>query len=284
MPQLEAGDLKTVAGAAERVAKVFAPLIEDGWDVVALTASCGLMMKFEWPLMLPEDHAVGRLSAATKDICRYVVELSKAHGLTPGLQALEGSATVHHACRARAQNMGAKSAEMLRMIPGLKVDLVELLRPRRHLQGHEGHARGRPRSAARPLARPPARPADALLGLPARLQAPGPADRRRHRADAPAPRPRRIRSRCSPAPMECLMPLSERRITPTTCCPTPSSQAPQVPARRADGGEAPAPSSSAPLHLLLRELRHHALPGAGDAAGGEGRAAQSPTSWPPTTR
>jgi glycerol-3-phosphate dehydrogenase subunit C len=125
MPQLEAGDLSAVAGAAGRVATAFAPYVADGYDVVALTASCGLMMKFEWPLMLPDDHEVGRLAAATKDICEYVVELSKAHGLTPGLQPTEGGATVHHACHARAQNMGAKSAEMLRMVPGLKVDLVE---------------------------------------------------------------------------------------------------------------------------------------------------------------
>jgi glycerol-3-phosphate dehydrogenase subunit C len=125
MPQLEAGDLGEVAGAAQRVAKAFAPYIEDGYDVVALTASCGLMMKFEWPLMLPDDHAVGRLAAATKDICEYVMELSKAHGLAPGLQPLAGGATVHHACHARAQNMGAKSAEMLRLIPGFKVDVVE---------------------------------------------------------------------------------------------------------------------------------------------------------------
>jgi glycerol-3-phosphate dehydrogenase subunit C len=83
------------------------------------------MMKFEWPLMLPDDHAVGRLSAATKDVCEYVVDLAKAYGLTPGLAAVEGGATVHHACHARAQNMGAKSAEMLRLIPGLKVDLIE---------------------------------------------------------------------------------------------------------------------------------------------------------------
>jgi glycerol-3-phosphate dehydrogenase subunit C len=83
------------------------------------------MMKFEWPLILPGDHDVGRLSAATKDICEYVVELNKAHGLTPGLQTVEGGATVHHACHARAQNMGAKSAEMLRLVPGLKVDVVE---------------------------------------------------------------------------------------------------------------------------------------------------------------
>jgi glycerol-3-phosphate dehydrogenase subunit C len=125
MPQLEAGDLKDVAETAERVAKVFAPLIDEGYEVVALTASCGLMMKFEWPLLLPENEAVKKLSAATRDISEYVVGLSRTFGLAPGLQPQPGGVTVHHACHARAQNMGAKSAEMLRLIPDTKVDLVE---------------------------------------------------------------------------------------------------------------------------------------------------------------
>ena len=125
MPQLEAGDLADVAGRAGRVAKVFAPYIADGYDVVALTASCGLMMKFEWPLIEPANKDVTALSAATRDICEYVVELQKAHGLAEGLSAIEGGVTLHHACHARAQNMGAKSAEMLRLIPDTRVELVE---------------------------------------------------------------------------------------------------------------------------------------------------------------
>ena len=60
MPQMEAGDLADVAARAERVAAAFAPWIDDGYEVVALTASCGLMMKFEWPLMLPENAAVAQ--------------------------------------------------------------------------------------------------------------------------------------------------------------------------------------------------------------------------------
>ena len=125
MPQLEAGDLAGVAGKAQRVAAAFAAHIDDGYDVVALTASCGLMMKFEWPLMLPDDPTVARLSAATRDISQYVVELSKTFGLTPGLRPIAGGLTVHHACHARAQNMGAKSAEMLRLIPDTRIDVVE---------------------------------------------------------------------------------------------------------------------------------------------------------------
>ena len=125
MPQLESGELDRVAGRAERVAAAFAPLLDEGYEVVALTASCGLMMKFEWPLLLPENAAVARLAAATRDISEYVVELSRSHGLALGLSPIEGGVTIHHACHARAQNMGAKSAEMLRLIPDTRIELVE---------------------------------------------------------------------------------------------------------------------------------------------------------------
>jgi glycerol-3-phosphate dehydrogenase subunit C len=125
MPQLEAGDIAAVAARAERVAAELGPLIDKGFDIIALTASCGLMLKFEWPLILPENAAVKRLAAATRDISQYVVELSKAHGLAPGLTAPEGGVTLHQACHARAQNIGAVSAQMLRLIPGAKVNLVE---------------------------------------------------------------------------------------------------------------------------------------------------------------
>lgn len=125
MPQLEAGNISDVAGRARRVAAAFGPWIDKGYDVVALTASCGLMMKFEWPLMLPEDASVKALSGATRDVCEYVVELNRTLGVAPGLTALAGGVTVHHACHARAQNMGAKSLEMLKLIPDTQVELVE---------------------------------------------------------------------------------------------------------------------------------------------------------------
>ncbi len=125
MPQFEAGDIAEVARRAEQVAAELIPLVDQGYDIVALTASCGLMLKFEWPLILPENEAVKRLAAATRDISEYVVELSKAYGLAPGLAHASTGITLHHACHARAQNMGAKSAQMLRLIPGAKVDVVE---------------------------------------------------------------------------------------------------------------------------------------------------------------
>jgi glycerol-3-phosphate dehydrogenase subunit C len=124
MPKLENGDLTAVASAAERISAAFAPLIADGWDIVPLTTSCALMLKFEWPLIEPENEAVQTLSKHTFDVSEYVVALAKAGALAP-VPALPASIGVHFACHARAQNMGPKAIEMLRLIPEAKPALTE---------------------------------------------------------------------------------------------------------------------------------------------------------------
>ncbi len=125
MPKLEYGDIAAVAEAARAVAVEMAPWIDKGYDIIALVPSCALMLKFEWPLILPDDAAVKRLSEATRDISEYVVDIARNEGMAPGMTPLEGGVTVHLACHARAQNMGPKAAEMLRLIPDTKVDVIE---------------------------------------------------------------------------------------------------------------------------------------------------------------
>jgi glycerol-3-phosphate dehydrogenase subunit C len=125
MPQLERGDVARVAEHAKTVSEALIPYIEDGYDVIALVPSCALMLKFEWPLILPDDAKVKQLSGATYDISEYVVEIAAKEGLAPGLKKLEGGIAVHIACHARAQNMGQKAAEMLRLIPDPDLAVIE---------------------------------------------------------------------------------------------------------------------------------------------------------------
>jgi glycerol-3-phosphate dehydrogenase subunit C len=125
MPHLEQGDIARVAESARKVAAALSPYIEQGYDIVALVPSCALMLKFEWPLILPEDKAIERLAHATFDISEYVVDIAKKEGLAPGLKTLPGGVTLHLACHARAQNMGAKAAEMLRLLPQSDVAVIE---------------------------------------------------------------------------------------------------------------------------------------------------------------
>ncbi|PHR60926.1 MAG: glycerol-3-phosphate dehydrogenase [Robiginitomaculum sp.] len=125
MPYLEHGNIAKVADQATKIAAAFRVVIEDGYTPIASTASCGLMMKFEWPLILPENKDVSFLSAHVKDINQYLVELANGPGLAKGLTPIEGGISVHMACHSRAQNMGPKAAELLRNIPDTKVDVVE---------------------------------------------------------------------------------------------------------------------------------------------------------------
>lgn len=125
MPQLEHGDLARVTEQAKAVAAEMMQWVDDGYDVVPLVPSCALMFKFEWPLIVPDDENIQRLAAATRDISEYVVEIAKNEGLADGMVPLDGDVTIHLACHARAQNMGPKAAQMLRMIPETKVAIIE---------------------------------------------------------------------------------------------------------------------------------------------------------------
>lgn len=125
MPQLEQGDIEAVAASAKQTAADLVPWIEKGYDVIALVPSCALMLKFEWPLIVPDDENVTKLSASTSDITEYIVSIAKKEGLADGLNALDGGVAVHISCHSRAQNMGQKAAEMLRLIPDINVSVIE---------------------------------------------------------------------------------------------------------------------------------------------------------------
>lgn len=125
MPNMEQGDVETVVQQAKQVAAKLRPLIDDGNVVISTIPSCTLMMKTEWPLLLPDDDNVQALSKAVRDISEYIIGLSKSKGLAAGLQPLGEDVTVHIACHARAQNIGQKGAELLKLIPDTNVNVIE---------------------------------------------------------------------------------------------------------------------------------------------------------------
>jgi glycerol-3-phosphate dehydrogenase subunit C len=125
MPLLEQGRVAEVAENAKAVALTMKEWIAKGYDVIALVPSCALMLKFEWPLILPDDPDVVTLSKATFDISEYIVDIARKEGIAPGLAPTPATMTVHMACHARAQNMGQKAAEMLRLVPQASVKVIE---------------------------------------------------------------------------------------------------------------------------------------------------------------
>ena len=125
MPQWETGNISKVAEKASKISAELCTWIDKGYDVVALTPSCALMLKFEWPLILPDNRNVKRLSYATSDVAEYVVSIANHEGLVEGLQAVEGSIALHLSCHSRAQNIGPKASELLQLIPGANVEIIQ---------------------------------------------------------------------------------------------------------------------------------------------------------------
>ena len=59
------------------------------------------------------------------DIDEYIVELSAEEGLSRELNAIKGGVSLHLACHSRAQNIGPKASQMLKLIPDTKIDVIE---------------------------------------------------------------------------------------------------------------------------------------------------------------
>jgi glycerol-3-phosphate dehydrogenase subunit C len=125
MPLMEKGDIQGTCAQAEVVSRELLEWIDEGYDVVSLVPSCTFMLKTMWPIYMPQDKGVARLSESTYDICEYLVALARADGLVEGRKAIDGGVALHVPCHSRAQAMGPKSAVMLRMIPNIDVLVIE---------------------------------------------------------------------------------------------------------------------------------------------------------------
>jgi glycerol-3-phosphate dehydrogenase subunit C len=125
MPFFEQADLAKVVEQSKKISKDLLEWIDKGYEVITLTASCGLMLKFEWPLLSPNDENIKKLSKNVSDIDEYIVDIAQNEGLADGLNEIDGGVTIHNACHARAQNMGIKAKDMLKNVPNIKIDVVE---------------------------------------------------------------------------------------------------------------------------------------------------------------
>ena len=132
MPKLELGDLESVEAAKNANIPVLAKLVDEGWDIVAPVPSCALMFKQELPLMFPDDPDVKRVGEAIFDPFEYLMLRHKHGKLNMDFKKPLGKVAYHAACHQRVQNVGAKTRDVLALIPETEVDIIE------RCSGHDG--------------------------------------------------------------------------------------------------------------------------------------------------
>jgi Fe-S oxidoreductase len=132
MPRLELGDLATVARYKEENIPELAALIELNFDIVAPIPSCVLMFKQELPLMFPEDAQVHAVAKRIFDPFEYLMLRNEAGLLRTDFTGRLGKLSYHVPCHLRVQNMGLKTRDLLRLVPGTQIDVIE------RCSGHNG--------------------------------------------------------------------------------------------------------------------------------------------------
>ena len=132
MPKMELGDLEAVEKAKEANIPVLARLVDEGWDIVAPVPSCALMFKQELPLLFPDDADVKKVGEAIFDPFEYLMHRHKAGKLKTDFRNPLGKVAYHAACHQRVQNVGAKTREVLELIPDTTIEAIE------RCSGHDG--------------------------------------------------------------------------------------------------------------------------------------------------
>jgi glycerol-3-phosphate dehydrogenase subunit C len=132
MPRLELGDLDAVARLKERNVPQLKRLVDAGYDLVAPIPSCVLMFKQELPLMFPDDADVQAIRARSFDPFEYLMLRHRAGLLRTDFQRPLGKVSYHVPCHLRVQNIGLKTRDLLRLVPGTTVEVIE------RCSGHDG--------------------------------------------------------------------------------------------------------------------------------------------------
>jgi Fe-S oxidoreductase len=132
MPRLELGDLAGVARLKERNIPQLLAAVTAGYDLLAPIPSCVLMFKQELPLMFPEDDAVRRVASRMFDPFEYLMLHHAAGRLRTDFKVPLGKVSYHVPCHLRVQNLGLKTRDLLRLIPGTSIETIE------RCSGHDG--------------------------------------------------------------------------------------------------------------------------------------------------
>ncbi len=132
MPRLELGDLDGVNRSKEANVPVLARYAAEGYAIVSAIPSCTLMFKQEIPLMYPDDAEVQRVKEAMWDPFEYLVARKRDGLLKTDFPRPLGKVSYHIPCHGRVQNIGKKTEEFLKALPGTTLNTVE------RCSGHAG--------------------------------------------------------------------------------------------------------------------------------------------------
>jgi glycerol-3-phosphate dehydrogenase subunit C len=124
MPALESGDVELAKKLATANVESLLPSVEQGKKIVAINPTCSYTLRKEYGELVGTE-AARRVSAATMDLSEFLFELRKEGQFNRDFKSTPGRVGYHLPCHLKAQNIGFRSRDMMKLIPGAKVQMVE---------------------------------------------------------------------------------------------------------------------------------------------------------------
>jgi Fe-S oxidoreductase len=123
MPYLDGGAVKEAKRLIADNVKTLADAVRNGREIVVPGPTCSYMLKQEYPWLDGSEDA-SLVAAHTRDLFEYLAALHREGRLDTSFPSPPGTIAYQLPCHLKAQNLGTKSADVLRLT-GARVETVE---------------------------------------------------------------------------------------------------------------------------------------------------------------
>jgi FAD/FMN-containing dehydrogenase/Fe-S oxidoreductase len=125
MPMIAAGAIDLARDVATRNVATLAESVRQGYTIVATEPSAVLALTHEYPTLLDNDEDAISVAQHTQEACHYLWQMHIRGRLKLDFQPQRISVGYHVPCHLRALGVGAPAENLLRLVPGMKVNRIE---------------------------------------------------------------------------------------------------------------------------------------------------------------
>jgi glycerol-3-phosphate dehydrogenase subunit C len=124
MPALDGGEIEFAQAEARSNIASMLPLVRQGYKIAAINPTCSLMMRQEYPKILASAEA-REFAAAVVDPHELLWQLKQADRFNRSFLSTPGTIAYHVPCHLKAQGIGFRSRDLMRIIPGASIATVD---------------------------------------------------------------------------------------------------------------------------------------------------------------
>jgi Fe-S oxidoreductase len=131
MPLWHNGDMDGAMASAKGNVDHLGHFVDEGRTIVATNPTCSQMIRVEYPRLLGTEEAA-KVAAHTMDAMEFFAKVAAEGKLNKEFKTGAGKVNYHMPCHLRVQGIGYKTRDVLSLLPGTKVKVVE------ECSGHDG--------------------------------------------------------------------------------------------------------------------------------------------------